>query len=125
MSDLPARSGPSSSARWALIYVLLVPAVVLPLWVALYDRDDPTFLGFPFYYWFQFALILLAVTLTTSPESRPVPVAIAFFNGTSEYDQPIGAISAASVLITIPLVILVLICQKRIVAGMTAGAVKG
>lgn len=68
---------------------------------------------------------LLAVTLTTSPESRPVPVAIAFFNGTSEYDQPIGAISAASVLITIPLVILVLICQKRIVAGMTAGAVKG
>ncbi|KRE53141.1 sugar ABC transporter permease [Arthrobacter sp. Soil736] len=68
---------------------------------------------------------LLAVTLTTSPESRPVPVAIAFFNGTSEYDQPIGAISAASVLITIPLVILVLVCQKRIVAGMTAGAVKG
>jgi multiple sugar transport system permease protein len=68
---------------------------------------------------------LLAVTLTTSPESRPVPVAIAFFNGTSEYDQPIGAISAASVLITIPLVVLVLVCQKRIVAGMTAGAVKG
>lgn len=68
---------------------------------------------------------LLAVTLTSSPESRPVPVAIAFFNGTSEYDQPIGAISAASVLITIPLVILVLVCQKRIVAGMTAGAVKG
>ena len=68
---------------------------------------------------------LLAVTLTTSPEARPVPVAIAFFNGTSEYDQPIGAISAASVLITIPLMILVLVCQKRIVAGMTAGAVKG
>lgn len=68
---------------------------------------------------------LLAVTLTTSPGARPVTVAIAFFNGTSEYDQPVGAISAASVLITIPLVILVLVCQKRIVAGMTAGAVKG
>jgi multiple sugar transport system permease protein len=68
---------------------------------------------------------LLAVTLTTSPEARPVPVAIAFFNGTSEFDQPIGTISAASVLITIPLVILVLVCQKRIVSGMTAGAVKG
>jgi multiple sugar transport system permease protein len=68
---------------------------------------------------------LLAVTLTTSPEARPVPVAIAFFSGTSEFDQPLGTISAASVIITIPLVILVLVCQKRIVSGMTAGAVKG
>ncbi len=68
---------------------------------------------------------LLAVTLTTSPEARPVPVAIAFFSGTSEFDQPLGTISAASVIITVPLVILVLVCQKRIVSGMTAGAVKG
>ncbi|MGX1159239.1 carbohydrate ABC transporter membrane protein 2 (CUT1 family) [Arthrobacter sp. SLBN-100] len=68
---------------------------------------------------------LLAVTLTTSPEARPVPVAIAFFSGTSEFDQPLGTISAASVIITIPLVILVLLCQRRIVSGMTAGAVKG
>ncbi|MGC0236163.1 carbohydrate ABC transporter permease [Arthrobacter sp. SD76] len=68
---------------------------------------------------------LLAVTLTTSPEARPVPVAIAFFSGTSEFDQPLGTISAASVVITVPLVILVLLCQKRIVSGMTAGAVKG
>ncbi|XAZ30968.1 carbohydrate ABC transporter permease [Paenarthrobacter ureafaciens] len=68
---------------------------------------------------------LLAVTLTTSPEARPVPVAIAFFSGTSEFDQPLGTISAASVIITVPLVILVLLCQKRIVSGMTAGAVKG
>ena len=68
---------------------------------------------------------LLAVTLTTSPGARPVPVAIAFFSGTSEFDQPLGTISAASVIITVPLVILVLVCQKRIVSGMTAGAVKG
>ena len=68
---------------------------------------------------------LLAVTLTTSPEARPVPVAIAFFSGTSEFDQPLGTISAASVIITVPLVLLVLLCQKRIVSGMTAGAVKG
>lgn len=68
---------------------------------------------------------LLAVTLTTSPEARPVPVAIAFFSGTSEFDQPLGTISAASVIITVPLVILVLLCQRRIVSGMTAGAVKG
>lgn len=68
---------------------------------------------------------LLAVTLTTSPEARTVPVAITFFSGTSQFDQPIGAISAASVLVTVPLVILVLIFQKRIVSGLTAGAVKG
>lgn len=68
---------------------------------------------------------LLAVALTTSPEARTVPVAITFFSGTSQFDQPIGAISAASVLVTIPLVILVLIFQKRIVSGLTAGAVKG
>jgi multiple sugar transport system permease protein len=68
---------------------------------------------------------LLAVTLTSSPAARPVPVAIAFFNGMSEFDIPLGRISAASVIVTIPLIILVLICQKRIVAGMTAGAVKG
>jgi hypothetical protein len=49
-----------------LVGVLLVPAVVVPLWVPLYDRDDPTFAGFPFFYWFQFALILGAVVLTVS-----------------------------------------------------------
>lgn len=53
-----------SRGRWILIYLLLAPAVVLPLWVSLYDRTDPTLLGFPFFYWFQFALILLAVALT-------------------------------------------------------------
>ncbi|MDF1604382.1 DUF3311 domain-containing protein [Nocardioides sp. YIM 152315] len=64
MSDVPDGAGPSSTRRWALVYVLLTPAVVLPLWVSLYDREDPTFLGFPFYYWFQFALIVIAVSLT-------------------------------------------------------------
>lgn len=64
MSDVPDRAGPSSAGRWALIYVLLTPAVALPLWVSLYDREDPTLFGFPFYYWFQFALIVIAVALT-------------------------------------------------------------
>jgi hypothetical protein len=64
MTDVPrARSG-TSRGRWALIYVLLAPAVILPLWVPLYDREDPTFVGFPFFFWFQFALIILAVALT-------------------------------------------------------------
>ena len=54
----------SSSARWTLIVVLLAPAVVLPLLVPLYDSEDPTLFGFPFYYWFQLGLIPVAVVLT-------------------------------------------------------------
>ncbi|MEY8042230.1 MULTISPECIES: carbohydrate ABC transporter permease [Saccharopolyspora] len=68
---------------------------------------------------------LLAVTLTSTPSARTVPMAIAFFTGVSEFDKPIGAISAASVLVTIPLVVVVLIFQKRIVSGLTSGAIKG
>ena len=54
-----------------------------------------------------------------------MPVAVANFTGSQDFEVPLGTISAASVVITIPLVVLVLIFQKRIVAGMTAGAVKG
>ena len=50
--------------RWALICLLLAPAVVLPLCVGLFDRPDPELLGFPFYFWFQFALIVLSAVLT-------------------------------------------------------------
>jgi multiple sugar transport system permease protein len=68
---------------------------------------------------------LLAVTLTSSSRARTVPAAIAFFTGSSQFERPLGTISAASVVISIPLVLLVLFFQKRIVAGLTAGAVKG
>lgn len=68
---------------------------------------------------------LLAVTLTSSPKARTVPAAIAFFTGSTEFEKPLGTISAASVIISIPLILLVLLFQKRIVAGLTAGAVKG
>jgi multiple sugar transport system permease protein len=68
---------------------------------------------------------LLAVTLTSTPKARTVPVAIAFFTGSTEHEEPLGTIAAASVVISIPLIFLVLFFQKRIVAGLTAGAVKG
>ncbi|HEX8103748.1 MAG TPA: carbohydrate ABC transporter permease [Solirubrobacteraceae bacterium] len=68
---------------------------------------------------------LLAVTLTSSSRARTVPASIAFFTGSTEFEKPLGTISAASVVISIPLVLLVLLFQKRIVAGLTAGAVKG
>jgi multiple sugar transport system permease protein len=68
---------------------------------------------------------LLATTLTSSTTARTVPVAIAQFTGGSQFEVPLGTQSAASVVISIPLIVLVLLFQKRIVAGLTAGAVKG
>jgi ABC-type glycerol-3-phosphate transport system permease component len=65
------------------------------------------------------------VTLTSTAARRPVSAAIAFFTGSTQFQVPIGTISAATVVITVPLIILVVIFQKRIVAGLTAGAVKG
>ena len=75
-----------------------------------------------FFVWNEF---LLAQTLTSSPNAYTVPVSIANFTGSQKFEIPLGTISAASVVIVIPLVAAVIIFQKRIVAGMTAGAVKG
>jgi multiple sugar transport system permease protein len=75
-----------------------------------------------FFVWNEF---LLAQTLTSSPNAFTVPVAVANFTGSTRFEIPLGTISAASVVITIPLVAAVIIFQKRIVAGLTAGAVKG
>ncbi len=68
---------------------------------------------------------IFAITLTSSDKSRTVPAAIAFFQGDSQFTAPTGNIAAAAVLVTIPIIIFVLIFQRRIVAGLTAGAVKG
>ncbi|WP_372729919.1 DUF3311 domain-containing protein [Nocardioides sp.] len=53
-----------SRGLWILVLLLLAPAIVVPLMVPIYDRTDPTLFGFPFFYWFQFALILVAALLT-------------------------------------------------------------
>jgi multiple sugar transport system permease protein len=68
---------------------------------------------------------IFANTLTSTDNARTVPAALAFFTGASQFEQPIGAICAASVVVTVPIIIMVLIFQRRIVAGLTAGAVKG
>ena len=60
----PPRAGTSTRGRWTLICVLLAPAVIVPLLVPLYAREDPNLFGFPFYFWFQLALIPAAVVLT-------------------------------------------------------------
>jgi multiple sugar transport system permease protein len=68
---------------------------------------------------------LLAITLTSTIAARTAPAALAFFTGSSQFAVPTGSISAAAVVITIPIIIFVLLFQRRIVAGLTSGAVKG
>ncbi|MFJ6838518.1 carbohydrate ABC transporter permease [Streptomyces sp. NPDC091209] len=68
---------------------------------------------------------LFAISLTSTSAARTVPAALAFFTGSSQFAQPTGSIAAAAVVITIPIIIFVLLFQRRIVAGLTSGAVKG
>jgi multiple sugar transport system permease protein len=75
-----------------------------------------------FFCWNEF---LLAISLTSTDRARTVPAALSFFTGASQFQSPVTAIMAAAVVVTIPVVILVLVFQRRIVAGLTAGAVKG
>ena len=75
-----------------------------------------------FFCWNEF---LLAASLTSTDRARTVPAALSFFTGASQFESPVTAIMAASVVVTIPVVILVLLFQRRIVAGLTSGAVKG
>ncbi|MGH3871151.1 MAG: carbohydrate ABC transporter permease [Pseudonocardiaceae bacterium] len=68
---------------------------------------------------------LFAVSLTATEASQTTTVAIATFTGVSEFTEPTGSIAAAAVLLTVPIILFVLFFQRRIVAGLTAGAVKG
>jgi multiple sugar transport system permease protein len=75
-----------------------------------------------FFAWNDF---VFGISLTSTDAARPVPAALAFFTGASQFQRPAAAISAASVIVTVPVVVLVLLFQRRIVSGLTAGAVKG
>ena len=68
---------------------------------------------------------IFAISLTSTTNAETVPAAIAQFPGASQFTQPIGDIAAAAVVVTVPVMILVLLFQRRIVSGLTAGAVKG
>ncbi len=68
---------------------------------------------------------VFAVSLTSTSRAQTVPAAISQFPGASQFQSPVGSIAAAAVIVTIPIVIIVLIFQRRIVAGLTSGAVKG
>lgn len=68
---------------------------------------------------------LLAQSLTSTEAARTAPAAIANFTGSSQFEEPTGSIAAAAIVITIPIIVFVVIFQRRIVAGLTSGAVKG
>jgi multiple sugar transport system permease protein len=68
---------------------------------------------------------VFGISLTSTNRARPVPAALAFFTGASQFQQPTAAISAAAVVVTLPVIVLVMLFQRRIVAGLTSGAVKG
>ncbi|TGQ46981.1 MULTISPECIES: carbohydrate ABC transporter permease [unclassified Mesorhizobium] len=98
---------------------IIITRVFLPLmWPALATTGLLAFIGA----WNEF---LFALTFTSSNEQRTVPVAIALLSGSSQFEIPWGNIMAASVIVTVPLVILVLIFQRKIISGLTAGGVKG
>ena len=69
--------------------------------------------------------LLLALSLTATQRAITAPVAIANFTGSSQFEEPTGSIAAGAMIITVPIVIFVLVFQRRIVAGLTSGAVKG
>ena len=68
---------------------------------------------------------LFSISLTSTQDARTVPAATAFFTASSNFINPTGQIAAAAIVVTVPIIIMVLVFQRRIVAGLTAGAVKG
>ena len=97
----------------------IIRRVFLPLlWPALVTTGLLAFI----HAWNEF---LFALTFLSTDTQRTVPVAIALISGASEFEIPWGSIMAASVIVTLPLVALVLVFQRKIISGLTAGAVKG
>ncbi|MFB9777392.1 carbohydrate ABC transporter permease [Brevibacterium otitidis] len=68
---------------------------------------------------------LYGISLTSTSAARPVPAALSFFTGASQFEEPAGAIAAAAIVVTIPVIVIVLVFQRQIVSGLTSGAVKG
>ncbi len=118
MRDLPIEIEEAAivdgATPWQIISKVFMPL----MWPALVTTGLLAFIGA----WNEF---LFALTFTSSETQRTVPVAIALLSGASEQEVPWGNIMAASVLVTVPLIVLVLIFQRKIVAGLTAGGVKG
>ncbi len=118
MRDLPIEIEEAAIVDGATPWIIISKVFMPLLWPALVTTGLLAFIGA----WNEF---LFALTFTVSETQRTVPVAIALLSGASEQEIPWGNIMAASVIVTVPLVVLVLIFQRKIVAGLTAGGVKG
>lgn len=118
MRDLPMEIEEAAIVDGATPWQIITKVFLPLLWPALVTTGLLAFIGA----WNEF---LFALTFTASDTQRTVPVAIALLSGSSEFETPWGMLMAASVIVTVPLIILVLIFQKKIVAGLTAGGVKG
>jgi trehalose/maltose transport system permease protein len=118
MRDLPVEIEEAAIVDGATPWIIITRVFMPLMWPALVTTGLLAFIGA----WNEF---LFALTFTSSNDTRTVPVAIALLSGGSQYEIPWGAIMAASVIVTVPLVILVLVFQRKIVSGLTAGGVKG
>jgi len=118
MRDLPVEIEEAAIVDGASPWVIITRVFMPLMWPALVTTGLLAFIGA----WNEF---LFALTFTSSNDTRTVPVAIALLSGGSQFEIPWGAIMAASVIVTVPLVVLVLVFQRKIVSGLTAGGVKG
>ena len=118
MRDLPVEIEEAAIVDGATPWVIITRVFMPLMWPALVTTGLLAFIGA----WNEF---LFALTFTANNDTRTVPVAIALLSGSTQYEIPWGNIMAASVIVTVPLVILVLIFQRKIVSGLTAGGVKG
>jgi trehalose/maltose transport system permease protein len=118
MRDLPVEIEEAAIVDGASPWIIITRVFMPLMWPALVTTGLLAFIGA----WNEF---LFALTFTSSNDTRTVPVAIALLSGGSQYEIPWGIIMAASVIVTVPLVVLVLIFQRKIVSGLTAGGVKG
>lgn len=118
MRDLPVEIEEAAIIDGATPWNIITQVFLPLMWPALVTTGLLAFIGA----WNEF---LFALTFTASETQRTVPVAIALLSGSSEFETPWGMLMAASVIVTVPLVILVLIFQRKIVSGLTAGGVKG
>jgi len=118
MRDLPIEIEEAAIVDGASPWVIIVRVFMPLMWPALVTTGLLAFIAA----WNEF---LFALTFTSSNSTRTVPVAIALLSGASQFEIPWGTIMAASVIVTVPLVVLVLIFQRKIISGLTAGGVKG
>lgn len=118
MRDLPVEIEEAAIIDGATPWEIITQVFLPLLWPAMVTTGLLAFIGA----WNEF---LFALTFTASGTTRTVPVAIALLSGASEQEIPWGSIMAASVTVTLPLIILVLFFQRKIVAGLAAGGVKG